>query len=200
MGRFILVCSEIRSERFPCGRRILSSLKFAARSCSFLRGSDSRWHGDAGCFSIGAAWACLLFFAFLTAAFVCVGRVWRGDLPTLTPRYTTFGAFCIVANCLASSAFSGLQEDCSIRPSSTFLSYRSCSWTQGFWWGFTSVSRELIGSMAEPHGRVANNPLSCSGETAFSRQNSHLCADPICWVARRNRIEIMAEFWKGWAC
>jgi hypothetical protein len=34
-------------------------------------------------------WACLLLFTFLTAAFVCVGRVWRGDYQPLTPRYTT---------------------------------------------------------------------------------------------------------------
>ena len=55
------------------------------------------------------AWACLLLFTFLTAAFVCVGRVWRGDYQPLTPRYTTFGAFCIVAViALLSSAFSGL--------------------------------------------------------------------------------------------
>ncbi len=59
------------------------------------------------------AWACLLFFAFLTAAFVCVGRVWRGDYQPLTPRYATFGAFCIVATvALLSSAFSGVREMC----------------------------------------------------------------------------------------
>jgi hypothetical protein len=42
-------------------------------------------------------WACLLFFSFLTAAFVCVGRVWRGEYQPLTMRYTTFGEFCVVA-------------------------------------------------------------------------------------------------------
>jgi hypothetical protein len=42
-------------------------------------------------------WACLLLFSFVTAAFVCVGRVWRGDDQPLTPRYATFGTFCIVA-------------------------------------------------------------------------------------------------------
>jgi hypothetical protein len=57
-------------------------------------------------------WACLLLFTFLTAAFVCVGRVWRGDYQPLTPRYTTFGAFCIVALIpLLSAAFSGLKEE-----------------------------------------------------------------------------------------
>jgi hypothetical protein len=56
-------------------------------------------------------WACLLLFTFLTAAFVCVGRVWRGDYQPLTPRYTTFGAFCIVALVpLLFAAFSGLRE------------------------------------------------------------------------------------------
>ena len=48
-------------------------------------------------FNHALPWACLLLFTFLTAAFVCVGRVWRGDYQPLTPRYTTFGAFCIVA-------------------------------------------------------------------------------------------------------
>ena len=38
-------------------------------------------------------WACVLLFSFLTAAFVCVGRVWRGDDQPLTPRYATFGTF-----------------------------------------------------------------------------------------------------------
>ncbi|HEY5743590.1 MAG TPA: hypothetical protein VIS99_13730 [Terrimicrobiaceae bacterium] len=42
-------------------------------------------------------WACLLIFCFLTAAFVCVGRVWRGDYQPLTMRYTTFGTFVIVS-------------------------------------------------------------------------------------------------------
>ncbi len=42
-------------------------------------------------------WACLLLFSFLTAAFVCIGRVWRGEYQPLTMRYTTFGAFCVVA-------------------------------------------------------------------------------------------------------
>jgi hypothetical protein len=42
-------------------------------------------------------WACLLLFSFLTAAFVCIGRVWRGEYQPLTTRYTTFGTFCVVA-------------------------------------------------------------------------------------------------------
>ena len=65
-------------------------------------------------FNRALPWACLLLFTFLTAAFVCVGRVWRGDLQPLTPRYATFGAFCIVALiALLSSAFSGLGEELS---------------------------------------------------------------------------------------
>jgi hypothetical protein len=56
-------------------------------------------------------WACLLLFTFLTAAFVCVGRVWRGDYQPLIPRYTTFGALCIVALVpLLFAAFSGLRQ------------------------------------------------------------------------------------------
>ena len=33
-------------------------------------------------FNRALPWACLLLFTFLTAAFVCVGRVWRGELTT----------------------------------------------------------------------------------------------------------------------
>jgi hypothetical protein len=57
-------------------------------------------------FSRALPWVCLLLFTFLTASFVCVGRVWRGDTQPLTPRYATFGAFCIVALiALLASAF-----------------------------------------------------------------------------------------------
>ena len=77
-------------------------------------------------------WACLILFTFLTAAFVCIGRVWRGDCQPLTPRYTTFGAFCIVALiALLSSAFSRLGEE---RVPSTLVAVRwsnVVSWTQG---------------------------------------------------------------------
>ncbi len=75
------------------------------------------------------AWACLLLFTFLTAAFVCVGRVWRGEYQPLTPRYTTFGAFCIVATiALLSSAFAGFRK-----ASTNSESPRSdiMLWTQG---------------------------------------------------------------------
>jgi hypothetical protein len=54
-------------------------------------------------------WACLLLFTFLTATFVCVGRVWVGAAQPLTPRYTTFGTFCVVALIeLLAAGFSGL--------------------------------------------------------------------------------------------
>jgi hypothetical protein len=70
-------------------------------------------------FNRALPWGCLLLFTFLTAAFVCVGRVWRGDYQLLTPRYTTFGAFCIVALiALLSSAFSGLEREQSRRSDS----------------------------------------------------------------------------------
>jgi hypothetical protein len=48
-------------------------------------------------FNRALPWVCLFLFTFLTAWFVCIGRVWRGDAQPLTPRYATFGAFCIVA-------------------------------------------------------------------------------------------------------
>ena len=75
-------------------------------------------------------WACLLLFTFLTAAFVCVGRVWRGDAQPLTPRYATFGAFCIVSLiALLSSGFPGLPED----PSLLRLGSASC-WSKAIFW------------------------------------------------------------------
>ena len=77
-------------------------------------------------------WACLLLFTFLTAAFVCVGRVWRGDIQPLTPRYATFGAFCIVALiALLSSAFSGLGEELSPSATVPVRWSNGVSWTQG---------------------------------------------------------------------
>jgi hypothetical protein len=57
-------------------------------------------------------WGSLLLFTFLTAAFVCVGRVWRGEFQPLTPRYTTFGSMCIVSLIpLLHSAFSGPRNE-----------------------------------------------------------------------------------------
>ena len=78
-------------------------------------------------------WACLLLFTFLTAAFVCVGRVWRGNAQPLTPRYATFGTFCIVSLiALLSSAFSGLSEDPSLlRSGSATYWSKAISWTRG---------------------------------------------------------------------
>jgi hypothetical protein len=43
------------------------------------------------------AWVALLVHAFLTAAFVAVGRVWAGPGQPLTPRYATYGTFCVLA-------------------------------------------------------------------------------------------------------
>jgi hypothetical protein len=58
-----------------------------------LVGLYAAWRKDA--LRTGALpWACLLLFSFLTAAFVCIGRVWRGEFQPLTTRYTTFGTFC----------------------------------------------------------------------------------------------------------
>ena len=83
-------------------------------------------------FNRALPWACLLLFTFLTAAFVCVGRVWRGDYQPLTPRYTTFGAFCVVALiALLSSAFSGLEKELSRSESIPIRWSSVCPWTQG---------------------------------------------------------------------
>ena len=78
-------------------------------------------------------WTCLLLFTFLTAAFVCVGRVWRGDAQPLTPRYATFGTFCIVSLvALLSSGFSGLPEDPSLLRSGSATRWsKAIFWTQG---------------------------------------------------------------------
>ena len=83
-------------------------------------------------FNRALPWACLLLFTFLTSAFVCVGRVWRGDLQPLTPRYTTFGAFCIVALiALLSSAFSGLEKELRRSDSVPTRWSKVVLWTQG---------------------------------------------------------------------
>jgi hypothetical protein len=83
-------------------------------------------------FNRALPWACLLLFTFLTAAFVCVGRVWRGDYQPLTPRYTTFGAFCIVALiALLYSAFSGLEKELSRSDSVPVPWSNVVFWTQG---------------------------------------------------------------------
>jgi hypothetical protein len=42
------------------------------------------------------AWAALTLHAFLTAGLVGIGRVWAGPGQPLTPRYTTFGSFCLL--------------------------------------------------------------------------------------------------------
>jgi hypothetical protein len=78
-------------------------------------------------------WVCLLLFTFFTAAFVCVGRVWRGDAQPLTPRYATFGTFCIVSLiALLSSGFSSLPEDRSLlRSDSASCWSKAIFWTQG---------------------------------------------------------------------
>ncbi len=43
------------------------------------------------------AWVVIGLHAFLTAAFVSVGRVWAGPGQPLTPRYATYGTFCVLA-------------------------------------------------------------------------------------------------------
>jgi hypothetical protein len=77
-------------------------------------------------------WACFLLFALLTAAFVCVGRVWRGDPQPLTPRYATFGAFCIVSLIpLLSAAFSGLSDELAKSDRNPVAWSKIIFWTQG---------------------------------------------------------------------
>ena len=134
MGRFILgMFGNSVARGFP----VASNLVFS-RICGAivlilaLVGLAAAWRR--GLFLNRALpWACLLLFTFLTAAFVCVGRVWRGDFQPLTPRYTTFGTFCIVSLiALLSSGFSGLPEDPSLlRSGSASCWGKAIFWTQG---------------------------------------------------------------------
>jgi hypothetical protein len=54
--------------------------------------------GEAG------GWAAIFAHAFATAALVAVGRVWAGPGQPLTPRYATFGTFCLLAALLLACA------------------------------------------------------------------------------------------------
>jgi hypothetical protein len=44
-------------------------------------------------------------FCFVAAAFVAVGRTFRGYTQPLTPRYTTYGTFCVLALVLLAAGF-----------------------------------------------------------------------------------------------
>jgi hypothetical protein len=98
MGRFILsMFGNSIARGFPVASNLVfSQISGAIVLILALIGLAMAWRRG---FFLNRAlpWACLLLFTFLTAAFVCVGRVWRGDFQPLTPRYATFGAFCIVS-------------------------------------------------------------------------------------------------------
>jgi hypothetical protein len=138
MGRFILAMfGNAIARGFP----VADNLTFA-QTCGAivlvlaLIGLAVAWKG--GLFLNRALpWACFLLFTFLTASFVCVGRVWRGDAQPLTPRYATFGAFCIVALiALFSSVFSSSEESFqkSVRSSAPWD--KMIFWTRGLLVGF----------------------------------------------------------------
>ena len=113
MGRFILAMFGNSIARgFPVSNNLIfAQICGAIVLFMALVGLAMAWWRELF-FNRALPWACLLLFTFLTAAFVCVGRVWRGDYQPLTPRYTTFGAFCIVALiALLYSAFSGLEKE-----------------------------------------------------------------------------------------
>ncbi len=134
MGRFISVRLEIPSrEASPWADNLaFSRICGAITLILAMIGLAAAWWR--GLFRNRALpWACLLLFTFLTAAFVCVGRVWRGDAQPLTPRYATFGTFCIVSLiALLSSGFSGLPEDRSLlRSDSANYWSKAILWTQG---------------------------------------------------------------------
>jgi hypothetical protein len=88
-------------------------------------------------------WACLLLFAFLTAAFVCIGRVWRGEYQPLTTRYTTFGAFCVVAVVMivASVLFGDTKETkVSAKRTAPFPASGKIDWDQTFKWALGALA------------------------------------------------------------
>jgi hypothetical protein len=134
MGRFILgMFGNSIARGFPVSNNLVFSYICGAIVLFLaLIGLSVAWRR--GLFLDRALpWACLLLFTFLTAAFVCVGRVWRSDFQPLTPRYTTFGAFCIVSLiALLSTAFSGLRGQLVRSASHPTCSGHILSWTQGF--------------------------------------------------------------------
>jgi hypothetical protein len=97
MGGFVLAMfGNSISRGFPIDNLLLSRRLGAATLILAVLALLAAWR--LGSFRQRALpWACLLLFTFLTAAFVCVGRVWLGEYQPLTPRYTTFGTFCLVA-------------------------------------------------------------------------------------------------------
>ena len=133
MGRFILsMFGNSIARGFPVASNLVfSQISGAIVLILALIGLAVAWRRG---FFLNRAlpWACLLLFTFLTAAFVCVGRVWRGDFQPLTPRYTTFGAFCIVSLvALLYTAFSGLQKELVRSAPHPLSSAQVLSWTQG---------------------------------------------------------------------
>ena len=145
MGLFVIgMFGNSIGRGFPVADNLVFSHICGAIVLMFaLIGLASR--GGAACFFNDALpWACLLLFTFLTAAFVCVGRVWRGDYQPLTPRYTTFGAFCIVALIpLLFAAFSGLREK-ALKSGRTGLGDHIL-WTQGLLAGIYLMSKGSTG-------------------------------------------------------
>ena len=129
---------------------------------------------EAGCAERTALpWACLLIFSFLTAAFVCIGRVWRGEYQPLTTRYTTFGTFCRVAGApcglhtLEGRVLSPARDKCA--PTIGRIDRDRSIGSLG------ALIRHLpVGSMGEleirnpPYGGVGNGPLAQPGGTSFS--------------------------------
>jgi len=133
MGRFILgMFGNSVARGFPVADNLVfSQICGAIMLILALIGLAAAWRR--GLFLNRALpWACLLLFTFLTAAFVCVGRVWRGDVQPLTPRYTTFGTFCVVSLiALLASGFSGLQKEPAQSGSSPAPWSSVVFWTQG---------------------------------------------------------------------
>jgi hypothetical protein len=91
------------------GLPVASNLSFATASGALLLAVGvALWIGLARGRRLGAAetaWAAVFTHAFLTAGLVAVGRVWAGPGQPLTPRYATFGTFCILGVLLFAFSF-----------------------------------------------------------------------------------------------
>ena len=84
-------------------------------------------------------WASLLLFSFLTAAFVCIGRVWRGEFQPLTTRYTTFGTFCIVALVLILGSVLLSERQQSAQRTNAFPAMGGIDWNRALNWSLGAL-------------------------------------------------------------
>ena len=147
-------------------------------------------------FNRGLLRARLLLFTFLTAAFVCVGRVWRGDVQPPTPRYTTFGTLCVISVIVSLySGFSGCQGNL------IDLDFRSVGATcfrgsKVCWWEFTFASRALAGPMDMPLWKNGGSLAGMLERDCIFSENFPPMRDPTSSVAGKIWWRRCREFGK----